>query len=185
MLKTYDERQELVHLIKAKEWRTITFDDNSKGKIIGIGSIGNKSITINDVLLVDGLKHNLLSISQLSDKGFKIILQSICCEVVDSCTNTIAFIGYRHSNVYIIDLCNIASKDLCLMSTKDDDSWLWHRRLGHASMDVIAKLSKKNLVYGLPKLVFKRDHIYDACAKGNHKRVCFKSKNIVSTSGPL
>ncbi|KAJ0078309.1 hypothetical protein Patl1_36689 [Pistacia atlantica] len=156
-----------------------------KERSLALVLIGNKSLTINDVFLVDGLKHNFLSISQLSDKCFKIILQSICCEVVDSCTNTIAFIGYRHSNVYIVDLCNIASKDLCLMSTKDDDSWLWHKRLGHASMDVIAKLSKKNLVHGLPKLVFKRDHIYDACAKGKQTRVCFKSKNVVSTSGPL
>ena len=53
----------------------MTFGDNGKGRIIGHGSIGNNSSSlIENVLLVDGLKHNLLSISQLCDKGFKVIL---------------------------------------------------------------------------------------------------------------
>ena len=41
----------------------VTFNDNAIGKIIGVGKIG-KSLptTIDDVYLVDGLKHNLLSI---------------------------------------------------------------------------------------------------------------------------
>ena len=54
-----------------KNWRYVTFGDNAKGKIIGQGNIGNgTSSLIESVLLVDGLKHNLLSISKLCDKGF-------------------------------------------------------------------------------------------------------------------
>ena len=50
----------------------VTFGDNAKRKIIGQGNIGNDiSSLIENVLLVDGLKHNLLSISQLCDKGLK------------------------------------------------------------------------------------------------------------------
>ena len=49
----------------------MTFRDNGKGRIIGYGSVGNNSSSlIENVLLVDGLKHNILSISQLCDKGF-------------------------------------------------------------------------------------------------------------------
>ena len=52
----------------------MTFGDNGKGRIIGHDSIGNNSSSlIENVLLVDGLKHNLLSISQLCDKCFKVI----------------------------------------------------------------------------------------------------------------
>nr|AAR96003.1 retrotransposon-like protein [Musa acuminata] len=55
----------------------VTFGDNNKGKIIGKGTIGNKSnFFIEDVLLVDGLKHNLLSISQLCDKGYIVKFES-------------------------------------------------------------------------------------------------------------
>ena len=49
----------------------VNFGDNAKGRIIGQGNIGNDTSSfIESVLLVDGLKHNLLSISQLCDKGF-------------------------------------------------------------------------------------------------------------------
>ena len=51
----------------------VTFEDNNKGKIIGKGTIRNKSnLLIEDVLLVDSLKYNLLSISQLCDKGYVV-----------------------------------------------------------------------------------------------------------------
>ncbi|GKU95337.1 hypothetical protein SLEP1_g8708 [Rubroshorea leprosula] len=43
---------------------TVTFGDNGKGIVKGVGKIGNKSISFDDVWYVDGLKHNLLSISQ-------------------------------------------------------------------------------------------------------------------------
>ena len=52
----------------------VTFEDNEEGRIIGYGSIGNNSLSlIENVLLVDGLKHNILSISKLCDEGFKVI----------------------------------------------------------------------------------------------------------------
>ena len=49
--------------IRAKHGGEVTFGDNSKGIIEGIGTIGNNLFTIDDVLFVKGLKHNLLSIS--------------------------------------------------------------------------------------------------------------------------
>ena len=56
----------------------VTFRDNSKGRIIGQDNIGNgTSSLIESVLLVDGLKHNLLSIIQLCDKGFKVIFEAL------------------------------------------------------------------------------------------------------------
>ena len=55
---------------------SVTFGDNSKGYIIGKGDVSNYGTSnlplISNVLLVKNLKHNLLSISQLCDKGLKI-----------------------------------------------------------------------------------------------------------------
>ena len=45
-----------------KEGGNEKFGGNQSSKIIGTGTIGNASILINNVWLVDGLKHNLLSI---------------------------------------------------------------------------------------------------------------------------
>ena len=69
---TGDESQFIT--LVAKNGGMVTFGDNSKGKIIGIDNIGiTSSKYIKNILLVDGLKHNLLSIDQFYDKGYKVI----------------------------------------------------------------------------------------------------------------
>jgi len=51
-------------ILEMKEGGLVTFGDNGKEKIIGIGKIKiTPSTFIENVLLVDKLKHNLLSIS--------------------------------------------------------------------------------------------------------------------------
>ena len=70
--------------------------DNSKGVIQGIGTIGNNSHTqIKNVLLVENLKFNLLSISQLCDKGFRVCIEANVCHVINSSTNQIIYIGKK------------------------------------------------------------------------------------------
>jgi len=55
-----------------QEGGTVGFGRNQTGKIIGTRTIGNSSISINNVWLVDGLRHNLLSISKLFDSGYDV-----------------------------------------------------------------------------------------------------------------
>ncbi len=63
-------------LIKPFKGGNVVFGDNSKGKILGIGSIGKDlSNAIDNILLVKNLKHNLLSISQLCDRGNRVIFE--------------------------------------------------------------------------------------------------------------
>jgi len=58
----------------------VTYGDNNKGKILGVGKIGmNLSTSIENVLLINGLKHGLLSICQLCDKGFLVSFDSHNC----------------------------------------------------------------------------------------------------------
>ena len=55
----------------------VTFEGNTKGKIIRTGKVGkNLSSCIDDVMLVEGLAYNLLSISQLCDKDCKVTFDS-------------------------------------------------------------------------------------------------------------
>ena len=58
----------------------VTYGNNNKGRILGVEKIGmNSSTCIENVLLVDGLKHNLLSVSQLCDKGYLVSFDSHQC----------------------------------------------------------------------------------------------------------
>ncbi|KAH9650254.1 hypothetical protein KPL70_026300 [Citrus sinensis] len=163
----------------------ISFGDNSKGKILGIGNVGKVSSTlIENVCLVENLKHNLISISQLCDKGYKVIFDKFSCVIENSCDGKTLFVGNRCGNVYIIDIECASNLDKCF-SALHDDCWLWHRRLGHASMDLISKISKDDLVKGLPKIGFQKDKICEACQFGKQIKTSFKNKNHISTSKPL
>ena len=84
------------------------------------------------MLLVEGLKHNLISISQVCDKGFKVVFQPSHCLIFDSCAS-IVLIGKRVNNIYLLDLHHASYNIHCLL-TKEDDTWLWHRRLCHIDM---------------------------------------------------
>ena len=171
--------------LSKKDGGLVTFGDNKKGKIIGKGTIGNDSCTlIENVLLVDGLKHDLLSISQLCDKGFRVVFDKNNCIIENASDRKVLFVGNRDDNVYTIDLNDCPTNDKCL-SVLLDNSWLWHRRLGHASMYLISNISKNSLVRGLPQLKFEKDKICDACQMGKQTKSSFKSKNMISTTRPL
>ena len=85
----------LLSTVQHKNGGTVTFGDNNKGNVIGIGTVGNpNNPLINNVLLVDGLKHNLLSISQLCDIGYKIVFEKDACLIYDRDMINVIFRGF-------------------------------------------------------------------------------------------
>jgi len=121
----------------------VTYRDNNKGRILGRGDVGSHdSIIIKDVLLVDGLKHNLLSISRLCDKGYEVTFKPDLCLISHASTCQTLLIGKRVNNIYMLNICDIASSMTCLLS-KNDDSWLWHRRLAHIHIHDLVNLFPK------------------------------------------
>jgi hypothetical protein len=165
---------------------TVTFGDDSKGEIIGKGIIGNpNSSCIKDVYLVDGLKHSLLSISQLCDKGNRVIFDTHYCAVQDKTTDEVIFTGRRANNTYIVNMSDITKDNVKCLASFESESWLWHRRLGHANMKLLKLLSQKDLVKGIPKLNFSKDRVCEACQLGKQIKRSFKPINVVSTTKPL
>ena len=59
----------------------ISFGDNSKGKTVGKGKIIHGNITINDVLVVENLCYNLISISQMCDNGHVMEFHKHACHI--------------------------------------------------------------------------------------------------------
>ncbi|GJR34871.1 retrovirus-related pol polyprotein from transposon TNT 1-94 [Tanacetum coccineum] len=78
----------------------------------------------------------------------------------------------RKSNLYTISILDmVASSLVCLMSkASSTKSWLWHRRLSHLNFDTINDLTKLDLVDGLPKFKYRKDHICSACERGKSKK---------------
>ena len=105
--------------IKTNKGGSVTFGGNQKGKIVGIGKIGKHPFpSIDNVLLVEGLKHNLLSISQLCDSGSNVSFNQGEC-IVKNSDGSILFIAKRQNNLYKIDLEDLSDQNVsCLVSIK-------------------------------------------------------------------
>nr|GFA15196.1 retrovirus-related Pol polyprotein from transposon TNT 1-94 [Tanacetum cinerariifolium] len=66
--------------------------------------------------------------------------------------------------------------DLVQRAATSSQAWLWHRRLSHLNFDPINLLSKNDIVVGLPKLKFVKDHLCSSCELGKAKRNSFYTK---------
>ncbi|GJR23151.1 retrovirus-related pol polyprotein from transposon TNT 1-94 [Tanacetum coccineum] len=60
--------------------------------------------------------------------------------------------------------CDMNGVDL--LKASKIKSWLWHRRLNHLNFGTINDLAQKELVRGLPRLKFEKDHLCSACQLG-------------------
>ena len=77
---------------------SMTFGDGDKGTVIGSDLLKVPGMPkLENVLLVNGLKVNLISISQLCDHNFFVQFTKDKCSVIDS-TNTCVMKGKKSSN---------------------------------------------------------------------------------------
>ena len=160
----------------------VTIGDGKRCRIIRKGNIGkNPNVVIENVNLVEGLAHNLLSVAQLCSIGYKVLFENdiVCIMIGDE----VLFKGSSHNNIYTISLDGATNLKCLVVSSKTN--WLWHRRLGHCGMDLISKLACKNLVRGLPRLGVITDKFCDACKLGKHHKSSLSVKDWSSTSRPL
>ncbi|GJZ71574.1 retrovirus-related pol polyprotein from transposon TNT 1-94 [Tanacetum coccineum] len=88
--------------------------------------------------------------------------------------------GIRKKDLYVMKLGNKPKDQICL-TTIDENSTLWHKRLGYANKRLIQSLASKELVRNLPKLKFDQ-HFCDACKIGKQAHASHKAKNVVSTT---
>nr|GEU39545.1 hypothetical protein [Tanacetum cinerariifolium] len=86
--------------------------------------------------------------------------------------------GSRGSNLYTISVEDMMkSSPICLLSkASKNKSWLWHRRLNHLNFGTINDIARKDLVQGLPRLKFEKDHLCSACQLGKSKKHTHKPK---------
>ncbi|GJR19573.1 retrovirus-related pol polyprotein from transposon TNT 1-94 [Tanacetum coccineum] len=78
-----------------------------------------------------------------------------------------------------LDPYMMRSSPICLLSkASKNKSWLWHRRLNHLNFGTLNDLARKDLVRGLPRLKFEKDHLCSACQLGKSRKATHKPKTI-------
>jgi hypothetical protein len=101
----------------------VTFGDDKKGKVLGTGVIKvNDSFTLNDVALVDRLRYNLLSVSQLCDADLSVLFHRTNSHVLDSSGKRVCGIS-RIGNVFQTDLSSGQSSLRCLILQSSSKLW--------------------------------------------------------------
>jgi hypothetical protein len=81
----------------------VTFEDDKKGKVLGTSIIKvNDCFTLNDVALVDKLRYNLLSVSQLVDADLSVLFCKSDSHVLDYSSKHVCDIS-RIGNVFQAD----------------------------------------------------------------------------------
>ncbi|GKE45071.1 retrovirus-related pol polyprotein from transposon TNT 1-94, partial [Tanacetum coccineum] len=88
--------------------------------------------------------------------------------------------GNHTTNLYTINLHEMASASLiCLMAhATSNKSWLWHQRLSYLNFDTINDLAKNDLVTGLSKFKYHKEHLCPSCEHGKSKKASHPPKAI-------
>nr|GEU99096.1 integrase, catalytic region, zinc finger, CCHC-type, peptidase aspartic, catalytic [Tanacetum cinerariifolium] len=142
---------------------TVRFWNDHFGAIMGYEDYVIGDSVISRVYYVEGLGHNLFSVRQFCDSDLEVAFRKHSCYVQD--TDGVELIkGSRGSNLYTISVEDMMkSSPICLLSkASKNKSWLWHRRLNYLNFVTINDLARKDLVRGLPRLKFKKDHLCSA-----------------------
>jgi hypothetical protein len=164
----------------------IVFGDNSKGEILGLGKIAiSNDNSISNVLLVDSLGYNLLSVSQLCEMGYNCLFTDKTVDVSRRIDSSIVFTGQLKGKLYLVDFSTSRVESKTCLMAKSSMGWLWHRRLAYVGMRNLANLQRGEHNLGLTNVSFEKDRICSAYQAGKQVGAKHPTKNIVSTSRPL
>jgi hypothetical protein len=96
---------------------SVTFGDNGKGKVKGLGKIAIfNDLNISNVL-VEILNFNLLSVAQLCDLDFKCIFGVDDVEIISVDGSNLIFKRFRYENLYFVDFnAREAQLSTCLLT---------------------------------------------------------------------
>ena len=162
---------------------SVSFGNDNSSKIMGKGTVelSNKNQMAKYVLLIDNMKHNLLSVSQMCDQGNLLTFTSKDCKIwKEGSGKLVATTSTTLNNIYMLD--EIKKEKCCL--GREDESWLWHRRMRHIHFDNLVKVSKKQVVKDQPEIKKPLNNVYKQCQHGKQTRAEFKKKEH-STTKPL
>ncbi|GKB86567.1 retrovirus-related pol polyprotein from transposon TNT 1-94 [Tanacetum coccineum] len=157
---------------------TVRFGNDHFGAIMGYGDYVIGDSVISRVYYVEGLGHNLFSVGQFCDSDLEVAFRKHTCFVRDI-NGADILKGSRSTNLYTISIDEMMkSSPICLLSkASKSKSWLWHRRLNHLNFGTINDLARKDLVRGLPRLKFEKDHLCSACQLGKSKKFSHRPKS--------
>ena len=172
----------LFNVFESKKGGNVTFGGGSKSQIKGKGTISLLGLPdIANVLYVEGLRVNLLSISQICDQHFMVLLSKGKCLVLNESGKKLI------SSVCTLDNCYglVPDADIVCNSIRLPNEDLWHQRMGHASYNHLSIVSKHESVSGISKLSRVNNMVCGPCQLGKQTKAKHPGTKKFATSRPL
>ncbi|GJS98331.1 retrovirus-related pol polyprotein from transposon TNT 1-94 [Tanacetum coccineum] len=175
------DRSKLINYVD-KFIGTVRFGNDQFAAIVGYGDYKLGNTIISRVYYVEGLSHNLFSVRQFCDGGLEVAFRQHTCHIRNKDMVDLLQ-GSCSTNLYSILLNDMleASPVYFLTKASSTKSWLWHRRLNHLNFGTLNELARNDLVRGLPKLKYDKDHLCPSCQLGKSKKSSHPLK-IVNTN---
>ena len=132
--------------------RTVTLGDDRDLVIKGKGSIPfqflhGDCMDVQDILHVEGLRKNLISLSKLRDQRYRITFDDVA-DIFTFTKDGISFSAVRSGTLYLLQGSVQKSPEAHLSLAKHGlgKADLWHQRYGHLCITNLKKLKEDNLV---------------------------------------
>jgi hypothetical protein len=150
------------HMVGHKEWffdfdnsyrDFVKLGDDSKMAVMGKGdvklNINGTVHVISSLYYVSGLKTILLNIGQLQQKKITFLFKDDLCKVFHEDKGLLFVTTMSNNRMYMVSASVL--NPMCLKTSKQESTLLWHDRYAHLSFKGLNTLSKKQMVKGLPE----------------------------------
>ncbi|WVZ94772.1 hypothetical protein U9M48_040631 [Paspalum notatum var. saurae] len=157
---------------------TVRFGDGSVAGIEGRGTIlfkckNGEHQALGGVYHIPRLTANVISLGQIDEAGFKILLDQGCLKIWDQRRRLLAKLPRGANRLYTLKL-DIA-KPVCLAAQGTSTAWRWHARFGHLNFRGLRRLAQEEMVRGLPQIEHV-DQVCDSCLAGKQRRLAFPTE---------
>ncbi|GJZ23157.1 retrovirus-related pol polyprotein from transposon TNT 1-94 [Tanacetum coccineum] len=164
----------------------VSFGDASKIDVKGRGKIrffqNGKESTIEDVYYVPAMKSNILSLGQLMEKGYWVLMKNGKMLLKNKEGVIIALVKMCKNRTFKLNLNSVGGK--CLKADLSDEESVWHLRFGHLHFSGLKELTRKGMVHGLPNLAYD-GRFCESCIFGKQTRSSFPRKATYEAKGLL
>ncbi|KAJ9554040.1 hypothetical protein OSB04_018085 [Centaurea solstitialis] len=141
-----------------------------KGSILFIGKNGEQKL-LKDVYYIPSLRSNVISLGQTTIYGCDICLRGDFLTMRDRHGRLLMKVPRSANRLYKARLK--VGKPYCLQANIDEESWLWHARLGHIGFGAVNLMHK--LAKGVP-VINHQDQICESCMVGKQTKRSFPKK---------
>ena len=172
-----------------RERGTLNLASNENAAIEGKGLVtatvkaanGAKTLDLRDAFLVPDLRANLISVSKVTDRGYRVIFSDTRAEIVDKDGNA-KLVANRVNDLYCLEGSGEAAS--CLEATvqrssKESRNTLedWHIRLGHLNLTYLRDAARKGSMRGLKIKGADNDFDCEICLQGKMARLPFPKES--------